>query len=229
MRHLLIKGANRTTKDNQGRTALDFVIEEEFKNVHIQNELRSYLKDDSSFQCVMIKTPLKKLTRNNKTVILYLILIFISFLILDIYSVSDLPMQDGLKYGAHIFLAISILSFLFCWLKDPGFVKPDPKIDFLSLLECFDPNALCPECEVIRTSRSRHCNICNRCVNRFDHHCPWINNCVGGGNHGWFYLYILSTLLYAGCLMFLSGQTLYTLMVITLTDEDEKLITNIDE
>ena len=42
-----------------------------------------------------------------------------------------------------------------------------------------DPTQLCPDCLVVRTPRSRHCGTCNRCVERFDHHCPWINNCVG--------------------------------------------------
>ena len=54
---------------------------------------------------------------------------------------------------------------------------------------------LCPECEVIRTNRSRHCSICNKCVERFDHHCPWINNCVGVRNHNAFIFFLVSTAL----------------------------------
>ena len=59
-------------------------------------------------------------------------------------------------------------------------------------MEAFDPVLLCPDCEVIRTTRSRHCSICNRCVERFDHHCPWVNNCVGLKNHHYFMLFLVS-------------------------------------
>lgn len=62
------------------------------------------------------------------------------------------------------------------------------------MLKTFDPAALCPECEIIRTPRSRHCNICNRCVERFDHHCPWINTCVGVKNHHYFLTFLVSVL-----------------------------------
>lgn len=54
---------------------------------------------------------------------------------------------------------------------------------------------MCPDCEVMRTQRSKHCATCNRCVERFDHHCPWINNCVGIHNHNPYLVFILSLIL----------------------------------
>lgn len=88
--------------------------------------------------------------------------------------------------------AFVVLFFLLSQGADPGYLKKPKQINFLSMMQAFDPVLLCPDCEVIRTTRSRHCSICNKCVERFDHHCPWVNNCVGINNHHYFMMFLVS-------------------------------------
>lgn len=79
---------------------------------------------------------------------------------------------------------------------------------------CFDPKVFCSTCLIQRPVRSKHCSICDVCVAKFDHHCPWVGNCVGEKNHKYFmgYCYSISLcLIYVvyGCYVaFKEGCTL---------------------
>jgi len=92
------------------------------------------------------------------------------------------------------FCVNSIFGPLYLYLlfiNNPGYITPEPnewKI-FLSILERGEPlPQFCLTCMTRRPIRSKHCRSCGKCVARFDHHCGWINNCVGAGNNAPFLL-----------------------------------------
>eukprot|EP01104_Vermistella_antarctica_P014844 TRINITY_DN4740_c0_g1_i1.p1 TRINITY_DN4740_c0_g1~~TRINITY_DN4740_c0_g1_i1.p1 ORF type:complete len:329 (-),score=63.64 TRINITY_DN4740_c0_g1_i1:197-1183(-) len=93
------------------------------------------------------------------------------------------------------------------------------------------PNATswyCFRCRNKRPERAHHCQICGVCVMKMDHHCPWINGCVGHHNHRYFALFLVFlsvAMAYEACMSFLpfwdGATSLYeTVGVMMWTAED---------
>ncbi|KAL8272803.1 hypothetical protein Esti_003277 [Eimeria stiedai] len=73
----------------------------------------------------------------------------------------------------------------------------------------------CKWCKQRKPDRAHHCRVCRACVLKMDHHCPWIFNCVGFGNHKFFML----TLLWGAALSIFVAVTMLPTVKAAIRDE----------
>nr|KAF7420534.1 hypothetical protein H0235_010831 [Vespula pensylvanica] len=113
----------------------------------------------------------------------------------------------GLRPLLSIFLAtiffVHLLFHLAVLLLDPADPRVRARPTNLVVPE-FDrkkhphviENGRCHLCNITTSGdRTKHCSICNKCVVRFDHHCKWLNNCIGARNYPLFLACLISAIL----------------------------------
>ncbi|EEQ83453.2 palmitoyltransferase akr1 [Blastomyces dermatitidis ER-3] len=104
-----------------------------------------------------------------------------------------------LNFFFTVFFGLTTYFYGLAMFEDPGFVpklgsRNQQRDTIAELFELwkFDEDNFCVYCMTRKPLRSKHCRRCKRCVSKHDHHCPWIDNCVGANNLRHFILYIFS-------------------------------------
>jgi len=108
--------------------------------------------------------------------------------------------------------ALAVISHLKTMLTDPGSVpKGNATKEMIQQMGCREGQVIfkCQKCCSIKPDRAHHCSVCQRCIRKMDHHCPWVNNCVGEDNQKFFVLFTL----YIACIsihaLFLSANQFF--------------------
>ena len=140
-------------------------------------------------------------------------------------------------------LLLTALDFTFLFLtssRDPGIIprnKEAPEAEALDMLSNTKlPRTkdvlvngytvkvkFCETCLLFRPPRASHCSICNNCVQRFDHHCPWVGQCIALRNYPYFICFIsTSTLLclYVFVLSWVSMLEVHGKMLLMVITDD---------
>ena len=212
IKKLLQRGADRTIPDYKNKTAVMLgknnpEISEIFRKKGICEKL--FFKPDIS----------KKTLCSNKNMILFIVLhaiiiVFVFFLILPYFD-SNLFSIIFLVESFLVFLLYTILS-----CSNPGKMVNYEYNDLLDIVEKGnEAEDFCPYCLVKNKFRSKHCLICQQCVDEFDHHCFWVGNCIGKKNYTLFFIFLIYILLNT---LFIMGLNIYYLVTEIHNEEIEE-------
>lgn len=195
LKKLLFKGANVEKKDNNGKSVLAII--QEGRNNPDYDKIFRIITDfkPMKFCFIQTNTSSRKQEKSFFNSYLFLVLHILSEAIT--YFVLLKEINSLILYVIfYIFLGLLIVSFAFARLFNPGILLPNDNLTWIEMVEKqFPINNYCPWCRVFKKLSTKHCHSCKHCIEGFDHHCNWIDNCVGKSNSGIFMSFVIVILL----------------------------------
>lgn len=124
----------------------------------------------------------------------------------------------SVKGFAHTVLATWLagnvfFNYYYCITTDPG--SPPDQLDLAesSATSCDRLNKgvvrWCKKCRKPKPLLTHHCHVCDRCVLKMDHHCPWMHNCIGFHNYRYFFLFLAYMWIGCGYAVVMSAYPLF--------------------
>ena len=147
---------------------------------------------------------------NVKNVVIVSLIINVTNAISVSFSWIDFADKDGNYLPLAIGLSLWLLVDYFLYkvsTTDPGLIPRQPddehtgkwRLQFKNYLILDGLNGqsahitklkYCLACNIMRPRRTVHCKQCDSCVELFDHHCPFISNCVAKRSYVFFWFFL---------------------------------------
>lgn len=193
---LLLNGADTRARDKDGRTALDLAKERSNGNM-------ISILEESENTCTLLNAiapAMNKMKGSNVNIVLFIALHYIFEFLLFIFILPrksiylDLGQEFFAKAVCAVVLFLLIYTFGILIFTDSvnSQERERKRISVLKLVENRERlSNICFKCSCRMDLLTRHCVVCDKCIFEFDHHCFWVNNCIGKENINYFYSFLV--------------------------------------
>lgn len=233
---LLQRGADISVRNKKGFTPKDLAFKKESCN-----DIYELLRNSEKCQLFNTGAPLRKIEKSRKNIFVIIIFQLISFFILMCFIFPSMIQYYVENEENKDFLLREIIYSFFFWgylqftilfivlhvtliFLAPDLIPIQKEEDIKKMIDNDEELNLaeyCPKCLVKKTVTSKHCVICDRCCNEFDHHCYWVNNCISKKNYVLFMVFLFFSFIH---LCFVFSICIYSFFCSDLIEKEEKQI-----